>query len=86
MTRHKLKSWPEYFAIQTKGDLEITIRNNDRNFQINDSVQFEEWEPVKGYTGRVTPVYRVKYILQKSRGLIPGYVVLFLDGPWALQK
>lgn len=84
MTHHKLKSWPQYFAFQTKGDLEMTIRFNDRNYQIDDSVQFLEWEPEKGYTGRVTDVYRIKYLLKKSKGLMPGYVVLILDGPWSL--
>ena len=86
MSHHDLKSWPEYFAFQTKSDLEITIRNNDRDFHIDDSVRFQEWEPETGYTGRETGVYRIKYMLKKSQGLGPGFVLLIIDGPWSLNK
>jgi len=86
MSHHDLKSWPEYFGFQTRGDLEFTIRNNDRDFQINDCVRFQEWVPGEGYTGSETGVYRIKYILKKSEGLVPGFVLLILDGPWSLNR
>lgn len=82
MKRHALKCWPEYFQPLTNGDIELSIRKNDRNYQINDIVQFFEWAAEKGLTGRKSQFYRVKYVLCKTPGLMDGYVALLLDGPW----
>ena len=82
MKRHALKCWPQYFKPLTDGDIELSLRKNDRDYQINDVVQFFEWTKDGGMTGRKSQFYRIKYVLCKTPGLESGYVALLLDGPW----
>ena len=82
MSRHALKTWPQYFKPLTNGDIELSLRKNDRDYQINDVVQFFEWTKENGLTGKKSQFYRIKYVLCKTPGLIDGYVALLLDGPW----
>lgn len=80
---HSLKSWPDYFKLMMDGEKDFEIRNNDRNYQINDVCQFFEWDDKRGgFTGNRSPYFRVRYVLSKTPGLLPGYVLLLLDGPW----
>jgi hypothetical protein len=82
VSHHDLKSWPEYFRLHCTGELEMSIRKNDRNFCVGDTCRFKEWKPGKGYTGKVSLHYMIRYILMKSEGLKPGYVILMLEGPY----
>jgi hypothetical protein len=94
---HKLKSWPEYFKLLMAGDKSFEIRKNDRDYECGDICQLFEWIPpvlsadAKGvpvliepgrFTGSRSPYYRVIYICTKTPGLMPGYVLLLLEGPW----
>lgn len=78
---HDLKSWPEYYGLLTNGEHEFTIRENDRNFHLDDVIRFHEW---KGgmFTGKLSQYYRVRYVLKQGLGLKSGFVLLLLDGPW----
>lgn len=82
MKRHALKCWPEYFGPLTHGEIELSLRKNDRDYQPGDICQFFEWTEGGGLTGRESPFYRIKYVLVKTPGLQDGYVALLLDGPW----
>ena len=82
MKRHALKCWPEYFGPLTHGEIELSLRKNDRDYQPGDICQFFEWTEDGGLTGRESPFYRIKYVLVKTPGLQDGYVALLLDGPW----
>lgn len=82
MKRHALKTLPEYFSPLTNGSVEITLRKNDRDYQVNDIVCFHEWTEENGLTGRRSNSYHIKYVLCKAPGLIDGYVILLLGGPW----
>ena len=82
MKRHALKCWPQYFGPLTHGDIELTLRKNDRDYQPGDICQFFEWTKEGGLTGRRSNFYRIKYVLIKTPGLQDGYAALLLDGPY----
>lgn len=82
MKHHSLKSWPEYFVLHSTGELEMSIRKNDRGYKVGDTCQFCEWIPGHGYTGKKSLFYKVRYLLMRSEGLMPGYVILMLEGPY----
>jgi hypothetical protein len=86
MNHHDLKSLPEYFRLHLIGELEMSIRKNDRNFRPGDTCRFHEWVNGKGYTGGKSHFYKIRYILVQSKGLMPGYVVLLLEGPYGKSK
>lgn len=82
MNHHELKSWPQYFKLHCTGELEFTIRKDDRGYSVGDTVQFFEYKLNVGYTGRCSLFYRIRYILKVQEGLHPRYVVLLLEGPY----
>ena len=82
MKRHSLKCWPEYFKPLTRGEIELSLRKNDRNYQPGDIVQFYEWTKKGGLSGRRSNFYRIRYVLLKTPGLQEGYAALLLDGPF----
>ena len=43
--RHTLKCWIENFQATWDGVQTYGIRNNDRNFKVDDSIQLEEYVP-----------------------------------------
>ena len=58
---HHLKCWTKYFDAIIAGIMTCTLRANDREFQVGDQVELEEWNPgggegyfrvAEGYTGR----------------------------------
>lgn len=78
MTEHRVKCWPEYFLDIGDGTMTFNLRKNDRDYQVGDTIVFEEFRHRVGeYTGE-TITCRVGYILKNFDGLMPGYVILGL--------
>lgn len=77
MTVHTLKCWPEPFAALKSEIKSFEIRNNDRNFEVCDVLQLQEWNPIdRKYTGREL-FRRVTLILSNPEfGVKPDYVVM----------
>ena len=77
-----LKLSSEYFVHVMNNTKRFEVRNNDRQFKLNDTLVLQEWDPInKGYTGRQI-TRQVLYILPLST-LIPNspFVVLSLGLP-----
>lgn len=52
MTIHTLKTWTEFFQLAKSHKKNFELRENDRNFQVNDELILQEFDPIKGeYTG-----------------------------------
>lgn len=50
---HKIKCWPKYFQSSWVGRKTFEIRENDRNYRVDDEIVLEEWDPAENdYTGR----------------------------------
>lgn len=84
MTKHRVKSWPEYYAPLKDGSKPFELRKNDRNYQVGDVVVFCEFDDRKGkFTGDETPK-RITYMLTSTgqgsipplHGLMQGYAIL----------
>jgi hypothetical protein len=71
---HDLKCWPEFFQAVVEGRKPFEIRENDRDYQVGDTLALHEWEPsTEKETGRHAFV-RVTYMTDwKQR---PGFVVM----------
>jgi ASC-1-like (ASCH) protein len=69
---HNLKIAKEYFEAVDEGLKTFEIRNNDRNFQIDDIVNLEEINQDATYTGRKVKG-RITYITNYAQKY--GYVV-----------
>lgn len=74
---HELKIWPEYFSLHCRGLKTFEIRNNDRNFQVGDSLVLKEYFPeLNQYSGR-SIIKPVKDIFEGGKlGLEPGFVII----------
>lgn len=48
MTRHILKSWPEFFEPIRSGMRSFDLRQDDRHYHAGDTVVLREWEPCRG--------------------------------------
>jgi len=78
MTEHKVKSWPEFFNDIADGTKTFDLRKNDRDYQVGDTIVFEEFKPRLGtYTGELVTC-RIGHMLKEFPGLMPGYVILGL--------
>lgn len=64
---HQLKTHPDYFERLVSGEKTFEAREDDRGFQVGDTLHLREWRPGHGYTGR---------------GLFYG-VSWILRGPWS---
>lgn len=42
---HDLKIWPQFYSRVADGSKTFEIRDNDRNFQMGDTVTLREWDP-----------------------------------------
>lgn len=77
---HYLKAWPEYFQAVKDGTKTFEIRKDDRNFQVNDTLVLQEYDPETGYTGVDDLRFEVPYILRGQPFLPEGYVCMSLKG------
>lgn len=77
---HKLKTWPDVFAVTQLGMKNFELRKNDRNFKVGDILYLSEYDPeTKEYTGRDC-IRRVNYILHGGRfGLPKDYVIMGIE-------
>ena len=70
MIVHKLKSWPVFFQPVKDGDKRFEIRINDRDFEVDDQLCLEEWDPkVEAYTGQWA-LLPVTYIMDLGVGVL----------------
>lgn len=60
--KHKLKILPEFFGPVCTGEKSFEIRNNDRDFEVGDTLILQEyWKEGQQYTGRVVE-RKIRYI------------------------
>ncbi len=80
MTKHELKTWPEYFFEVSTGKKKFEVRLNDRDFKVGDRVILNEWNPkLKKYTG-LRYTFVILYILHGGNfGIEEGYCVMSFD-------
>lgn len=43
--KHELKIWPQFYSRVADGTKTFEVRDNDRDFQKNDTVILKEWDP-----------------------------------------
>ncbi|WP_063915699.1 DUF3850 domain-containing protein [Paenibacillus elgii] len=73
----EVKVLPEYFVPAVAGIKRFSIRKNDRNYQVGDTIYKREWDPATGvYTGREA-TFLITYIT--GFGQPPGQVVLGIE-------
>ncbi len=78
ISKHFLKTWPEYFAALARGDKRFELRKDDRGFALGDILILQEYDPAeREYTGKEL-TFRISYILRDGEWLTPGYVALGL--------
>ena len=73
---HELKIYPEYYKQILLGLKKVEIRLNDRNYQENDLLILNEFDPkTERYTGSQLK-RKVDFIIRDVVGLDPDYVAL----------
>ena len=76
MKVHELKTLKTYFTPVYTGVKKFEVRFNDRNFQINDSLNLREFDGItQTYTGK-NIIKRITYILDDPRFVKEGFVIL----------
>ena len=79
--QHDLKTWPQFFVSLLDGTKTVEIRENDRGFQVGDTLRLREWNPEDGaYTGQEV-VRTVTHIVAGIPWLQPGCVAMSLRLP-----
>lgn len=85
-TRHVLKSWPEIFQPMLEGTKTFDVRNDERRFNVGDTLVLREYDPKTGnYSGREIK-REVMFVLMGGgagstppyHGVARGFVVLSL--------
>ncbi|MDB5455509.1 MAG: hypothetical protein JWP92_1094, partial [Caulobacter sp.] len=77
MTRHELKTWPQYFAAVRSGQKRFEIRRNDRDFKVGDILALREFDPEsEAYTGQVEERQITFLLSEEDYGVIHGFVVI----------
>jgi len=74
---HDLKIVKPYFGLMQEGVKDFEIRFDDKDFLVDDILNFQEYKYAK-LTGECVQK-RIKYILRRFKGLQTGYVVLGLE-------
>lgn len=79
MSRHALKTWPQYYEAISKGIKTFEARKNDRDFKVGDVLELNEWDPkTEEITGRVL-FRKVSYILYgPAFGVEEGHCIMSL--------
>ena len=81
MKYHRLKTFPPYFQALWNKTKTFEVRRNDRDFQVDDTLELREYDPeVNEYSGRwvrATVVYMLTQI--DVDGIEEGYCVLGLE-------
>lgn len=73
---HELKTIQPFFQQVCDGVKTFELRKNDRDFQVNELLKLQEYNPItKEYTGRYV-FKKITYILKDFTGLVDGYVIL----------
>lgn len=74
---HELKCWPKPFAAIRLGAKPFEIRQNDRDFEIGDTVVLQEFDPeADAYTGQ-TETRLITFLLsEQAFGVIHGFVAI----------
>jgi hypothetical protein len=77
---HVLKTWPEPFTAVWAGAKRAELRRADRDFQVNDHLILEEYDPESGaYSGRKVQA-RITHVLPGGRfGLAEEYAMLSIE-------
>ena len=78
---HELKIYPEYYKQILLGLKKVEIRLNDRNYQENDLLILNEFDPkTERYTGSQLK-RKVDFIIRDVAGLDPDYVIMQISKP-----
>ena len=78
---HELKIYPEYYKQILLGLKKVEIRLNDRNYQENDLLILNEFDPkTERYTGSQLK-RKVYFIIRDVAGLDPDYVIMQISKP-----
>ena len=79
--KHELKIHPKYYRAVLLGLKKVEIRLNDRNYQENDLLILNEFDPkTERYTG-LQLKRKVDFIIRDVAGLDPDYVIMQISKP-----
>lgn len=77
---HRVKCYVDRFNLLLSGGLRSDVRFNDRNYQVGDSIIFEEGFPSSIKDFDLSGRWLIAYITNiDTYGIQPGYVNLSLD-------
>lgn len=65
-TFHHLKTWPQYFEAIIAGIKSFEVRINDRNYEVGDCLQLEEYNPRKKEFTNRRAHFEITYVLHGS--------------------
>jgi hypothetical protein len=73
---HHLKIKPDYYEQVVRGVKTFEIRKNDRNYQVDDLISLNEYNPeIKEYTGR-SVMRKITIVFDDCEYVKADYVVL----------
>ena len=88
MTRHTLKTWPEYFGPVWDRTKTFEVRKNDRNYQVGDELLLREYDLLSDeYSGRHIAC-EVTYLLDgtyPSEMVLNGHVIMAIRVKFCAQ-
>jgi len=71
---HKIKVWPEFYQATLRNAKLFEIRQNDRDYQVDDILILREYDPkTRLYTGEQI-IRTITYVTDYAQQ--PGYVVM----------
>lgn len=78
---HKLKCWPAFFAALKSGVKTFEMRQNDRNYQVGDTLELHEWsDAAEEFTTAPPLKFRVTHILHGPLfGLEAGWCIMSIQ-------